>query len=78
MGVCPGLSPCQGLPLARDNEATGTNLGMRGVSPTPTVLTQNSRRAFPQDYKPIALRVGLQYVGRTLGPDTLQITIMSF
>ena len=51
MGVCPGLSPCQGLPLARDNEATGTNLGMRGVSPTPTVLTQNSRRAFPQDYR---------------------------
>jgi hypothetical protein len=34
-------------------------------SPRPPVLAQNSRRAIQQDYKPIALRVGLQFVGRT-------------
>ena len=42
------------------------NRKRRGDSPPlPPVLSQNSRRAFPQDYKPIALRVGLQFVGRT-------------
>jgi hypothetical protein len=31
-----------------------------------SVLSQVSRRAFLQDYKPIALRVGLQFGGRSL------------
>jgi hypothetical protein len=47
-------------------QKSGQTGGFGGVLPVPPVLSQISRRAFPLDYKPIALRVGLQFAGRTL------------
>jgi hypothetical protein len=55
------------LPLPGTMRKSGQTGGIRGdwgIPPAPPVLSQISRRAFPQDYKPIALRVGLQFVGR--------------